>query len=313
MMAQTVPATITIPPIVQRISIMETNLQALGHALELWQALYIIGIILAVLSTFSIIIFNFHLPNKQGLRVSNYVYALAAGLSVLATLAIIAKTRSINTEKDRLSKIQLGELQHETAVANASAAKANADARIADQKAEEAKLKAEQTATANSTLRIEVAKQEAETKKTTTNLAAQNQQTNLLAQGLAQQQQGMAHQMQTVSTISEAQIAEIANQLSQFAGQKVYFSVMMDAHCQRLADQLQTAFDRAGIKRVALEFPLNASYNGVLVAVKNPRAGAHPQFAEALIYVLRSIGIQAQPTINQSLPDDLVGIDIGPE
>lgn len=292
---------------------MESTLQALGHSLEYWQALYIIAIILAVLSTFSIILFSFHIPNKQRLRASNYVYAIAAGLSVLATLAIITKTRSIDTEKDRLSNIQLNGLQRETAVANANAAKANADAQTANQKAEEAKLKSEQTATANSRLRIEVARQEAENKKATTALASQNQQTAQLAQGLAQQQQGMAQQMQATPSLGDAQVDVIATILRPFAGQTVSIHMMLDAHSARLGARFQQAFAKARIKTDGSSNDVGPNYQGVIILVKNPTPQPHPPIADALRYAIQSVGILAHTFADPSLKEDDVRLCIGPE
>lgn len=291
---------------------MESTLQALGHSLEIWQGLYIVAIILAVLSTFSIVLFNFHLTNHQhGLRASNYVYAIAACLSVIATLVIITKTRSFDSEKDRLSEIKINGLQRETAMANASAAKANADAKSAYQKAEEARLKAEQTAAANLGLRIEVTKQETETKKATSDLAKQNQQTAQFAQGLAQQQQGMAQQMQATPSLSESQTNIIADRLKPFAGQKIAIHTMSDARCQRLGAQIHKAALQANLNVVEHSTDFGPNYTGVAVGVK--KVAGHPPMADVLINAIQSVGVPVRGGLEPSLPDDVVGIFIGPE
>jgi len=85
---------------------VSSTLEQLGNSLNHWQALYVISILVAVVSTFSIIIFNFHLTDsKHGHRLSNYAYVLASLLSVLSTIVIITKTRAINKEQARLTKI----------------------------------------------------------------------------------------------------------------------------------------------------------------------------------------------------------------
>ena len=292
---------------------MESTLQVLGRSLEHWQGLYIVALILAVLSTISIVLFNFHLENKRRLRASNYVYALAACLSVVATLVIITKTRSIDIEKDRISRIQIEGLQREVSVSNASAARANADAKIAYQKAEEARLRSEQTATANSGLRIEVAKQEAETKKATTALASQNQQTAQFAQGLAQQQQGMAQQMQATPSLSDPQVDAIAKLLKPFSGRAIPIHVMMDARSQRLAGRFQQAFAKAGITFDGSATDVGPNYTGVMVVVKNPTPQPHPPLADALRSAIQSVGIQTHGSADPSLKEDEVKLCIGPE
>jgi hypothetical protein len=151
---------------------MQPILQALSQSLEHWQALYIIALIIAVLSTVSIIIFNFHLPNiKHGSRLSNYVYAIAASLTVIATLMIITKTRAIDAEKDR-------EVNVVTGIANLRAAQAGKDAAQALSDAATANGKAEDTKQANLKLQIEVAKHEGYEKQIDAALAAQNKETS---------------------------------------------------------------------------------------------------------------------------------------
>lgn len=84
---------------------MTSTLHSLGQSLEHWQVLYIVAICAALLSTFAMVYYAFHRDHPKALRTSNYVYAATSFLSVLATMVIVVKTRSLDMEKDRLLKI----------------------------------------------------------------------------------------------------------------------------------------------------------------------------------------------------------------
>jgi hypothetical protein len=87
-----------------------TPLQTLGQSLSHWQAIYIVSIAAALLSTFAIVVFAFHIQRpKFGLKVSNYIYVVASLLAVVSTIVIVDKTRSLDSEKDRVTSLQIAE------------------------------------------------------------------------------------------------------------------------------------------------------------------------------------------------------------
>jgi hypothetical protein len=101
---------------------MTSNLvQTLGQSLNHWQALYIIAIVLALVSTFSMVFFAFHKDHPIALRTSNYIYVIASVLAVLSTVVIVNKTKSMDAEKDRLLKVSQDAATLQIAQANQSA------------------------------------------------------------------------------------------------------------------------------------------------------------------------------------------------
>jgi len=154
--------------------------------------------------------------------------------------------------------------------AKESAREAEKDASVANQEAEEARLKAENTSTENTRLRIDVQKGQTESKKAEAALAAQEQKTERFTQGLAQQQQGMAQQMQTSPSLNDSQVDVIASILKPFAGQTIPIHVMMDARSGRLANRFGEAFHKANIKTDGSGTFVGPNYEGVMVIVKNP-------------------------------------------
>lgn len=291
---------------------MPTDLQTLGRSLEHWQALYIIALVLAVLSTFLIILFNFHFRNtKHGLKWSNYVYLIAACLCVIATLAIITKTRAIDAEKDREIRVAKQQADIQIQQFKVTAAQSDEKAQTAKLEAEEAKLKAERVGKENSLLQIEVAKQEIENKKVTAELAAQNEKTNQFVQGLAQQQQGMARQMQGTPSLGDAQINAIAEQLKPFAGQKVEIHTTADTIVERLAEQFKRAFILAHIEISSSSIDMGRLYQGVMVGIH--AVDGRPPMADALLTAIRSVGIQPHGVADPSIPAGQVAIFLGPE
>ena len=292
---------------------MNPTLQTLGQSVDHWQAIYIVSIVVALLSTFAIVVFAFHVQqHKFGLKVSNYVYVVASILAVIATIVIVNRTHSLDAEKDRLVKVATDAADLKIAQANKDAASALSDAATANQKAGEATLKAESTNQANLRLKIELTQHEAQEKGVEAKLAAQNQQTAQFAAGVAQQQQGMAQQMQTTPSLGELQVQQIADQLKLFAGHKVELHMMLDARCQRLGAELETALQRAGIT-VSASNDVGPIYQGIRVGVKNASPAPHPVFAESLVNAIRSVGIQTGGIAVPSLEDEAVGIYIGPE
>ena len=103
-----------------------TTLQALSQSLEHWQALYIISITLAVISTAGIILFNFHIKGRlHALRWSNYIYIASSSIALVSTIAVITKTRSIDAEKDR--ELELFETQADLQIQQFKTTAAQAD------------------------------------------------------------------------------------------------------------------------------------------------------------------------------------------
>jgi len=119
---------------------MNPTLQTLGQSVDHWQAIYIVSIVVALLSTFAIVVFAFHVQqHKFGLKVSNYVYVVASILAVIATIVIVNRTHSLDAEKDRLVKVATDAADLKIAQANKDAASALSDAATANQKAGESR------------------------------------------------------------------------------------------------------------------------------------------------------------------------------
>jgi hypothetical protein len=280
---------------------MDSTLQTLSQSLGHWQAVYIVSIVVALLSTFAIVIFAFHIQeHKFALKVSNYLYVIASLLAVVATIIIVNKTRSIDAEKDREIKIA-------TNAANLKIAQADTDAANANQKAEEAKK-------ANLQLQIELDKHEEKEKKTEAQLAAQNQQTAQFVQGVAQQQQGMAQQMQVTPSLNDTQVDFIGNQLRIYSGQNIQIHVLSDPRSARLGNQFGAAFQKAGITVNGSGTFFGPDYHGVMVIVRNATPGPHPALADVLINVIRAVGIMPHPAADPNGPkENEVWLCIGPE
>jgi hypothetical protein len=184
---------------------MDSTLQTLGQSLGHWQAVYIVSIVVALLSTFAIVVFAFHIQeHKFGLKVSNYLYVVASLLAVVATIIIVNKTRSVDAEKDREVKIVTDAANLKIAQAGSDAAKALSDAATANQKAQEAKLKAQETERSNTSLKVELNKHEGQEKENEIKLVAQNQQTAQFTQALQFQQQTMAQQIHVSPELNNA-------------------------------------------------------------------------------------------------------------
>jgi hypothetical protein len=290
------------------------SLQALNHSLEHWQAIYIICLIVAGLSTGGIIAFNFISKGKpMALRWSSYVCIAASVIALVATIMIMGKTRSIDAEKDRQVKLFETQGKVQIELFKTIAAQANEKAQDAELQAEAASLEAEQTSRENSLLRIDVVKAEAEARKLSAELAVQ---TGQFAPEPAQQKKNKARQAAAPPIPDDPKISAIAELLKPFAGQTIALRMMMDVRSQSLGAQLRRVFESAGI-RVANYMIIGsggtANYQGVLVVVRNPPPSPHPPLADALFRAVASAGMQPHDTFDPAIPEQGVGLYIGPD
>jgi hypothetical protein len=291
---------------------MDSTLQTLGQSLGHWQAVYIVSIVVALLSTFAIVVFAFHIQeHKFGLKVSNYLYVVASLLAVVATIIIVNKTRSIDAEKDREVKIVTDAANLKIAQAGSDAAKALSDAATANQKAQEAKLKAQETERSNTSLKVELNKHEGQEKENEIKLAAQNQQTAQFTQALQFQQQTMAQQIHVSPELNNAQIDAIAAELKPFAGQEVIIHRTSDTVVGRLASSIANAFLRAGIKFPHYSDDIDQLYQGITVVVHADQG--HPPLADALVNALMRQGIPVNKGAIDSVPMGAVALYLGPQ
>lgn len=143
--AKTPPATTTQQQTIPRTFMPTTPIiESLSHALDHWQFLYILAITVALLSTFAIVVFAFHIQeHKTGLKISNYIYVFASVLAVVSTIVIVVKTKSLDAEKDRVAGIEIQNAKTSAATATATAETARGKAEEARRKAEEARKNAE--------------------------------------------------------------------------------------------------------------------------------------------------------------------------
>jgi hypothetical protein len=101
------------------------NVQSLSQSVNHWQFIYIASATLALLATFAIVAFAFHWEqHKTALRFSNYIYVLFSLIAVIATMVIVVKTNSLDTDKD----LQVAQAQKDAAQAKKDAANANENA-----------------------------------------------------------------------------------------------------------------------------------------------------------------------------------------
>jgi len=290
------------------------TIQSLSASLDHWQFLYVLAITIALLSTFAIVVFAFHIQERRiGLKISNYVYVVASLLAVVATIVIVYKTKSLDAEKDRELQRANNAAQIEIGNAKAEASEAEAKAEGARQKAEEARLKAETTSKENASLRIDLAKHETQEHEAEAKLATQGQQLTQFTQGLAQQQNGMAQQMQTTASLNDAQVEMIATRLRPLTGKTVHIRVMMDARSSRLGSQFNRAFNEAGIRVEEHTTMVGPDYHGIIVLVKNQKP-PFPPLAQVLLDAILSSGIMPHFSYDPSITDEnTIFLCIGPE
>lgn len=276
-------------------------IQGLSHTVNVWQWTYILSISVALLSTFAIVVFAFHIQERKvGLKVSNYIYVIASLLAVVSTIFIVVKTNSLDKEKDRVAGIEIAQAKAQGASAAQSAATAN-------KRAADAELK-------NSQLKIELAEHEKQEKEAEARLASQNQQLTQFTQGIAAQQRGIEQHMETAPTLTEVQVAAIAQQLKPFAGMSVGVHMVTDIPSQRLAEKIEQALEQAGIK-INAETDLGADYRGVMIVVHSPSPAPHPAIADAIRRAMLSVGLfpKAVAFKQGGPPKSQVWLCVGPE
>jgi hypothetical protein len=282
---------------------MTPTLQTLGQSLDHWQALYIVSITLALLSTFAIVFFAFHKEHKTGSRFSNYVYVLASLLAVISTIVIVNKTKSLDAEKDRLSKAS-------SDASDVKVAQAKADAATANKIAQEAKDETAKIESENIKLGGQVTTDATAARTAEASLAKANKETSDFAHGIALQQQNMAQQAKVSPTLDANQALSLANYLRAYAGGTVAVHMTLDTVVIRLGNGIQYALQQAGIKSDGSSMDAGRTYQGVSVVVHSPQDV--PPLANALVMGLRAQGIAVNPAADTSVPVGHVNIYLGP-
>jgi hypothetical protein len=286
-----------------------TTLQTLGQSLDHWQALYIVAISLALISTFSMVFFAFHKEHPVALRTSNYVYVIASLLAVLSTIVIVNKTKSLDAEKDRQAKIITDAANVKIAQANSDADAAKATAKIADQKAQEARAKAVEAENANLILQGKVATESTRAATAEAGLAKANKDTSDFAHAIATQQQNMQQQAKVSPVLDQAQVAALASVLRGHEGQSVAIHMTLDTVVIRLAQGIEAALQMAGITPSG-SMDAGQTYQGVSVVVHSPQDV--PPLADSLVLGLRQAGIEVNPASLPTVPAGQVAIYLGP-
>jgi uncharacterized cupredoxin-like copper-binding protein len=294
--------------------IMISPLDSASARLWMSNAAYVSGAALTLLAAMLVFIERRLIAagiRERAMLITEFVAVGAAIISFAGTIGAIHYGNLVSHLKDvdlATYKVTAGV---QIAQANNDASKALSDVATANKKAEEIKQ-------ANLQLQIELGKHENEEKKTDAELAAETKKLDQFTQGLAQQQQGiaqqqqgMAQQMQTTPSLNDIQVKMLAEKLKPFAGQKIAIHQMSDARCQRLGSQFHQAANLAGLNVVVHATDFGPIYTGVAVGVK--KAPGYPPMADALINAIRSVGLPIKGGVEPSLPDDVVGIFIGPE
>jgi hypothetical protein len=290
---------------------MNITVETIGRSLNHWQALYIFSITLAVLSTFAIVVFAFHIQEHiLGLKVSNYVYVVASLLAVGSTIVIVNKTKSLDAAKDGQVQLANAAAKVQIEQAKAYAAQALANAAIANQKAEEARLKAETASKENSTLRIEVSKERKASLEAEQELRKQNKDTFDYAHSLAQQQTTMAEQAHVSPVLTEFQVESLAQMLAPYKGQDVVLHSTLDTTVLRMKQTIAVALQKAGITFKQNSMDAGSLYQGVSVVVHSPQDV--PPLANSLVLGLRSAGIDVHTVSLDTVPQGQVAIYLGP-
>jgi hypothetical protein len=282
---------------------MAATLLTLGQSLDHWQALYIVSISIALISTFSIVFFAFHKDHPFALRASNYVYVVASLLAVLSTIVIVNKTKSLDAEKDRLVKIA-------SEANDLRVAQANRDAAAANQKAQEAQDQALEAENDNLKLRGQTSADAAAARQAEAELAKSNKETSDFAHALAQQQGAMAEQAKVSPVLSQYQIGALANLLAPYAGQDVILHSTADTTVLRLKETVALALQKADVTFKQNSMDMGALYQGVSVAVNS--AQNVPLLANALVLGLRQAGIDVHPVTAPQIPAGRVALFMGP-
>jgi hypothetical protein len=296
------PATRAQQQTILRNLISMNTLQTLGQSLNHWQALYIVSITLALLSTFAIVFFAFHKEHRAGLRTSNYIYVLASLLAVISTIVIVNKTRSLDAEKDRVAKTNSDASDLKVAQANSAAEQAKKDAAQANENA----LRVSQE---NIKLGGQISTDAVTARTAEAFLAKANKETSDFAHGIALQQQNMAEQAKVSPVLDTAQAMSLADYLKPYAGQTVAIHMTLDTVVIRLGNGVQYALQQAGIKASG-SMDAGRTYQGVSVVVHNPQDV--PPLANALVLGLRAQGIAVHPAADASVPAGQVSIYLGP-
>lgn len=290
---------------------MSPALDTLGRSLNHWQALYILAITLALLSTFAILVFSFHLKKRNTeLRVSNYVYVLCSVIAVVATIVIVAKSHALDAEKDREVTLKQKDADLRIQQSKTIASQAEADAQIAKQRAEEARLKAADANKENSNLRIDVSREQKATLDAEAKLREENRETFNYAHALAQQQATMAEQAHVSPVLTDFQVDNLGRILAPYKGQDVILHSTLDTTVLRLKQTIAMALLKAGLTFKDNSMDAGALYKGVSVIVHSPQDV--PALANSLVLGLRSSGVDVNTVSMDSIPQGRVAIYLGP-
>ncbi|HUZ47640.1 MAG TPA: hypothetical protein VMW54_13465 [Terriglobia bacterium] len=249
---------------------MSHTIQYLGSQLQQWQALYVVSIMVALLSTFSILVFTFHIKREPFAKWSNYIYVIASVLAVLSTIVIISKTRSLDAAKDRQTSLQISD-------ANKKIATINSSAQIARTEAEDAKRSQEKLKLENLKLELKLRGIQHSYVSLSSEFSASSQKINRL------EQEGKLRR------ISAPQQTKIIALLRAFSGQKVVVRLYAQGYeAQAFANEVVSTLAKAGLKP-ELATVLGAFGEGFGVVVHDRKSV--PPLAIAIIKAFRSAAV----------------------
>ena len=235
---------------------------------------------------------------------TEYIAVGAAVLSFFGTCGAIYFSNVVSHLKDVELKAYEKGADERIAIAHNNAGDAYKAAGLANQKAANAELQ-------NTQLKIALATHETSEKKAEENLAAQNKATSDFAHGLAQQQEIMAEQAKVSPQLSPGQVEIFAKMLMPFAGQDVEIHTTADTVVERLASEIATSLNHAGVTTKSISTDMGALYQGVSVAINDPHDV--PPIANALVADLRQFGIDVHPVaVPQRVKIGQVAIFLGP-
>lgn len=279
-----------------------------ASSLLLWSnCIYVTGAVLTLTSA-AMVLYEKHSKSQgQALRwglTPEIVVIVAAFICLCGTVGAISFGNMVSHLKDV-------DLEAYKTSARLQISQANTFAATANQKAQEAREAAAKVEQENALLGSSVERNAEIARKAESDLAKANKETSDFAHSLQQQQATMQEQAKVSPQLTAYQIQVLASVLKPFAGQDVSLHVTADTVVARLGATIKMALAQAGVTTKYYSTDMGALYQGVSVAVHDPKDV--PPIANTLVMGLRQAGIDVHPVAApQMIPAGQVGIFLGP-
>lgn len=277
---------------------MSPTLQTLSHSLDQWQAVYISSIVIALLATFAIVVFAFHVQERKiALKISNYIYVLFSLLAVVSTIVIVFKTKAADAEKDRIAAkaardadSKIAQDQKDTAAIKRQSAEAIERANVAERQAAEENAKAAKTL-----VTAEIARKEAEGFQLqiaqANERASQAEQQAAESNRLAQQESFQTVQLEARladRVVTPDQKRRITEAFGPMKGQTIDLAIMGDSpEISRITEAIVEALHSAGVLLNYFHPLTGGGAEGVVVGIRPDAPSEDKQAGSQMIAILR--------------------------